>query len=314
MTRLPFLVLALTLLGCEGSPSANWLGYAEGEQVLVGAGQPGWVVRIAVARGAEVSAGDVLFALDDTAEKAARDAAAAELAAAEARLANLMTGKRDEEIAILEAKRGEAEAALAFAEKELARQAALLKTSAAAKRNYDQAKSERDLARARLLEVNAELAAGRLPARPEEIRAAENARDAARAALAQAEWRLAERTVIARNGGRVEDVFFRVGEYAPAGVPGVAILPPGNVFVRFFVPETELAEIALGGKVAVFCDGCPENLTAEVSFISQQAEFTPPVIFSAGSREKFVFKAEARAPGGLALRPGLPVEVRPLAE
>jgi HlyD family secretion protein len=49
-----------------------------------------------------------------------------------------------------------------------------------------------------------------------------------------------------------------------------------------------------------------------VSFIAAQEEFTPPVIFSIGNREKLVFKVEARAPGGLALHPGQPVDVRPL--
>jgi HlyD family secretion protein len=49
-----------------------------------------------------------------------------------------------------------------------------------------------------------------------------------------------------------------------------------------------------------------------VSFIASREEFTQPVIFSVGNREKLVFKAEARLPGGLPVHPGQPVEVRPL--
>ncbi len=52
-------------------------------------------------------------------------------------------------------------------------------------------------------------------------------------------------------------------------------------------------------------------MDAKISFIAQQQEFTPPVIFSVGNREKLVFKLEARAPGGLKLNPGQPIEVRP---
>ena len=94
--------------------------------------------------------------------------------------------------------------------------------------------------------------------------------------------------------------------------PVVSILPPENIFVRFFVPETEFAHLKLGQRVSISCDGCAPNITATVTFIASQEEFTPPVIFSIGSREKLVFKVEARAPGGLKLNPGQPVDVRPL--
>jgi HlyD family secretion protein len=94
--------------------------------------------------------------------------------------------------------------------------------------------------------------------------------------------------------------------------PVVSVLPPQNVYVRFFVPESQFARVKLGQRVAVACDGCAQNITATVTFIAQQEEFTPPVIFSIGSREKLVFKLEARAPGGLKLNPGQPVDVRPL--
>ena len=78
--------------------------------------------------------------------------------------------------------------------------------------------------------------------------------------------------------------------------------------MRFFVPETELSAIKLGQQVAIGCDGCATNMTATIAFISQEEEFTPPVIFSIGNREKLVFKVEARAPGGLPLHPGQPVK------
>ena len=104
----------------------------------------------------------------------------------------------------------------------------------------------------------------------------------------------------------MQDIFFRPGEYAPAMTPVVSILPPGNVYVRFFVPETEFSKVKLGQKVSVTCDGCGQAITATVTFIAAQEEFTPPVIFSIGNREKLVFKVEARAPGGLRCIPGNP--------
>jgi HlyD family secretion protein len=93
--------------------------------------------------------------------------------------------------------------------------------------------------------------------------------------------------------------------------PVISLLPPQNVYVRFFVPENQFAKIHLGDKVRIGCDGCAD-IVATISFIAAQEEFTPPVIFSLGSREKLVFKVEARAPAGLKLNPGQPVDVRPL--
>jgi HlyD family secretion protein len=77
------------------------------------------------------------------------------------------------------------------------------------------------------------------------------------------------------------------------------------------VPEGQLPRARLGGHVRITCDGC-RPMDATITFIAQRQEFTPPVIFSTGNREKLVFKMEARAPAGLPLHPGQPVEVRPL--
>src|SRR5581483_4935019 len=109
----------------------------------------------------------------------------------------------------------------------------------------------------------------------------------------------------------VQDIYFREGEYVPASTPVLSVLPPKNIYVRFFVPETQLAQVKLGDSVLITCDGC-KPMQAKISFIAQQEEFTPPVIFSIGNREKLVFKMEARVPRGLPLHPGQPVEVYPL--
>ena len=107
----------------------------------------------------------------------------------------------------------------------------------------------------------------------------------------------------------------RPGETIPAGGAVVSLLPPENIFVRFFVPETRLAEVHGGDKVALLCDRCTAGLAATVSFISPQAEFTPPVIYSEASRAKLVYMVEARPPREQAtlINPGQPIAVRPLA-
>jgi HlyD family secretion protein len=100
-----------------------------------------------------------------------------------------------------------------------------------------------------------------------------------------------------------------------AGAPVVSILPPENIFVRFFVPESALSGLHRGDPVAFGCDGCPSGLVGTISFISPTAEYTPPVIYSESTRAKLVYLIEARPkPDQAALfNPGQPMEVRPVA-
>jgi len=110
-------------------------------------------------------------------------------------------------------------------------------------------------------------------------------------------------------------VLAQPGETLAAGAPVVSILPPGNIFLRFFVPEPALPGVHQGDEVALLCDGCPPDLTATISFIAPQAEFTPPVIYSESTRGKLVYLVEARPKPSQAslLNPGQPVTVRPNA-
>jgi HlyD family secretion protein len=274
MKRLALFACLVLLGSCSKNTDSAWLGYAVGDNAFVAAPQAGWVARLAVQRGDAVRVGQLLFTLDDTSQVSARDQAEAAIALAQGQMT-------------------EAKANLDLTQRELVRQSGLLRDSAGTKQAYDIAKSNYDQAVARVAQISAQ-------------------EEQARAALVNARYQLTERDVIARTTGRVEDVFFRTGEYAPAMTPVVSILPPQNVYVRFFVPETEFAHVKLGQRVSIGCDGCAAGITATVTFIAQQEEFTPPVIFSIGNREKLVFKLEACAPGGLTLNPGQPVQVRPL--
>lgn len=140
--------------------------------------------------------------------------------------------------------------------------------------------------------------------------------DVAQAALREAEarvntsqTRLARRSIKSPVTGTVQQVYFRPGEVVTASRPIVALLPPGNMKVRFFVPQAVLPRIAYGDEVTVRCDGCSGDLTAKVSFISKTAEFTPPVIYSLEERAKLVFLVEALPTEPANLRVGQPVDV-----
>jgi HlyD family secretion protein len=143
-------------------------------------------------------------------------------------------------------------------------------------------------------------------------KAYEDAEAALRQAKANLDWaqtRLARRTGFSPSEGIVQQIYFRPGETAPPGRPVLSLLPPGNLKIRFFAPETLVAAVKYGETVAVSCDGCAAGITAKVSFIASSAEYTPPVIYSREERAKLVYLIEARPSDPDKLRVGQPVTV-----
>lgn len=298
------------------SKPVEWQGYAEGDFVKIGPTQQGLLTVLRVARGAKVAAGAPLFDQDDTSDLAARDQVASQLKQAEAQLANLEAGGKPTEIEQAEANLADARAARDKIETDLKRNEILVKGLAATQQLVDQERADLRSANAKVGAMEAMLAQTRAPlGREGEIKAQQQLVESLRAAVAMAEWRIDQRHVKAPAAGVVADILARPGETIPAGGPVVSLLPPENIFVRFFVPETSLAEVHAGDKVALRCDGCRDDLSATISFVSPQAEYTPPVIYSEASRAKLVYVAEARPPPEEAalINPGQPIAVRPLS-
>jgi HlyD family secretion protein len=121
--------------------------------------------------------------------------------------------------------------------------------------------------------------------------------------------RLARRNGFAPVGGTIQQIYFREGEMVPAQRPVLSIMPPGNMKLRFFVPETELPKLSLGDEVRVTCDNCAADLTAKIYFIATMAEYTPPVIYSLDERNKLVYLIQARPSRPDSLRVGQPISV-----
>jgi HlyD family secretion protein len=145
---------------------------------------------------------------------------------------------------------------------------------------------------------------------PKTVEDAEATLRTAQARLASAQTRLARRKMASPVSGSVQQIYYRPGELVPAGRPVVSLLPPGNIKIRFFVPEAVLPKITLGQAVSIHCDGCKAPVPAKVTFISRTTEFTPPVIYSQDERSKLVFLIEARTETPGELRVGQPVDVK----
>lgn len=316
MKRTALLLSVLLALGAcrDDGNQTSFAGYAEGEYLRIAAPEAGWLQELAVAKGQRVDTGTLLFQLEASREGAAVAEARAALAQAESQLADRRIGARPEEIASIEAQLDEAEATLRLADVTLERQRELLRTHTGTQANYDQAVASSRQAEARREHIRADLATARLPARRDQIAAAEAAVQVAQAGLAQAEWRLAQRTVRSPAAGVVDDTVRRVGEWVPASGTVVSLLPDGATRVVFFVPEARRNTLRQGQAVAVECSACPPDLTARISRIATEAEYTPPIIYSRENRARLVWRMEAivaQIPG--APTPGQPVTVRPAA-
>jgi HlyD family secretion protein len=306
----------LALAACGEKPAAGFQGYAEGEFVLVAAPAAGKLEKRWVSRGQEVEAGAPLFALEQENEKAARREAEEKLRNAEAKLANIAAGRRKPEIDAIQAQEAQAGAARELSVRELKRQQSLLEKGYISQSSMDAARSsyERDIARVAEMEAQIRLARMAI-GRDKEIAAAQADVETARAVLAQSDWRLAQRAIsysaAASTKALVYDTLYAEGEWVAAGSPVVSLLPPGNLKLRFFVPESAVGGLAPGQAVRVQCDGCSAPIAAKISYISRQAEYTPPVIYSREQRAKLVFLVEARPePADAAkLKPGQPLDV-----
>lgn len=237
--------MLLLLAACGDRPQDRFQGYVEGEFVYVASPLAGQLETLSVQRGQQVTTGQPLFALDETAEKAARE---------------------------------QIKAALVLSEAELARQQKLFQSGVAANQDLDRTRSTRDQDKKR---------------------------------LDQTDWSFDQKKQAAPQSGLVYDTLFRQGEWVPAGKPVVVLLPPQNIKVRAFVPETRIGSIRYGDTAQVSVDGVKDPFLGKVSYISPRAEYTPPVIYSRESRAKLVFMVESVFdPGASAnLHPGQPVDV-----
>jgi HlyD family secretion protein len=309
--RLLICVVLPLLTACRASTPAGFQGWVEAETMFIGPEDTGRIVQLAVAEGQEVKTGDFLFAIDPAVQNADFEAATASLQQATARLARVENAQqRPEEIAVLQASQRQMQAAAEFSAGELARVRALNERNVSSRQQLDQAQANADRDHAALENVTRQIEVARLSGRTEDIDAARFVVAQAKAQVTSAKARVERARVHATISGRVQEIYFRPGEVVATGKPVVSILPPGQVKLRFFVAESVLPSMRIGGAVTVTCDGCDKDIRATISFISQSAEFTPPVIYSLEERQKLVYKIEARPAVPDRLRVGQPVTVR----
>ncbi len=292
-------------------PARVAVGYAEGEYVYLAPLEAARITSLFVRRGELVSVGQLVATVETTDAEFLMRESEAKLGQAQAELDNLKRGKRPEEVAVIEATLKAAKAQALDAKHVLNRRSDLFKRGFSSQSELDQAQTTNDVALAKVGELSANLDVARLSARFEEIRAAENKVEQAKAGVGQARWRLSQRTITASATGKISDIIRRSGEIASSAAPIVSLLPNGAIKLKIYVPEAYLSAITVGAKIGVRCDGCRQGLSAIVSYVASEPEFTPPVIYSIESRQKLVYLIEARSEENSlsTLQPGQIVDV-----
>lgn len=308
-------VLALVwwLLASSDDGARVLTGYVEGERIYLAAPAAGLVSAIYVEEGSRVASGAPTFLIDPRERGAQVEGAKAALSSAQARAADARKGQRAQELSIIDAQLMAAQASARQAEADYGRIEPLVRRGIYAPARLDEVRATRDAARANAVAIRRQREAAELGQREGAIRAADDQAAQARGALREAAVRLSTLSPPAPVAARVEEVFYRPGEYAAANQPILALLPDGEVKLRFFVPETEMAAYRPGVAVRFGCDGCGATRTARISWISPRPEFTPPILYGRGSRDRLVYRVEARPADPRSLNPGLPVDVEPLA-
>ena len=307
-----FTLLVLILSGCGRGGTGYFPGYMEGEFLYISAQFTGKLEKLSVDRGQNVKAGDLLFSLEKTEEIEQQKQAEAKLKQVKSQLEDLKKSLRPEEIRAVEAQLARAGAACELSAVVLERSTKLVKAEAVAKSSYDLAFYTHKMNLQALEEARQNLATAKLASRADAIAAAEAQTIAITAELKAAEWKTSQKDRFAPEAAFVFDTMYNEGEIVEANRPVLSLLPPNKVKARFFVPETVVNTIKIGQGVQIFFTGIKNPVEGKINFISSNAEYTPPVIYSTDYRKKLVFLVEAFIEPEIAksLHPGQPIDVK----
>jgi len=296
--------------GCSGRGPEYCQGYVEGEFVYIAPPSGGRLVNLAVARGDRVAAGQVLYRLEPEPQSYSSASAQAVLRQYRSLLADKEKGERPPRIESLEGALGQAEAQAEMSRLEAERLRPIHESKFVSDNDYDRAVLDYRARSEAVRQARGNLEEAQLGGREDQVAAAAAQVEAAEAALLQACWELEQRIGRAPAAGLVFDTLYREGERVAPGGPVAILLPPENIKIRFFVPQPQLPRLEMGGLVRFRVQGSDRLAEARVDYISPEAEYTPPVIFSRDNSSKLIYLVEARPVSDpSALHPGQPVEV-----
>jgi HlyD family secretion protein len=304
-------LLAGTLAGCAERGPAPLVGTLEWDRIAVTAELAEPVLHWAVTEGERVESGAVLLEQDARRQDARIAEAQGQLAASEARLAELAHGARVETIDAARANLARARAAQADAEAEYARVEEVRKRELVAASALDQALAARNQRRAETQSAEAQLRELTQGTRPEQVEQAAAAVEAAKAALTALRLTRERLVVRAPRAGRVDALPFRPGDQPPVGAELASLLVGEAPYARVFVPAPRRAELAPGARFTVHVEGTDAPFAATLRSIRSEPSFTPYYALAGDDASRLVYRAELVLDGAADLPAGLPVTAVP---
>ncbi|KKF37904.1 HlyD family secretion protein [Erwinia tracheiphila] len=306
---LPFL---LGLTACDNSSALIYQGYSYGDFVYLAANETAKIDTLLINKGDRVKAGQLLVKMERFTAENALEKAEKNYLAEVATLRNLQSGERPAELNIIHSQLQKARSVAEHAQRQLERYQALFRTKVISATEWENAREDYAQKRAQVDELFHQLEAKKLPAREAEIHRQQAIVESARVQRDKADWDIRQLEIVSPQDAKVFDILYRPGERPLAGRPIVSLLPEGNVKVRFFVPEKVVGVLRTGMKVRIYFDGYSGYVPCLLNYISPQAEYSPPVIYSSKRREKLLFMVEAvpeKTQQASLVKPGLPMRV-----
>lgn len=301
--------LSCILLGCGRQTQDHYQGYVEGELIFLASPYGGVLEKLFVERGETINKGALIFKLDEYPEILKIKEAEAELNQAKKIHQDLQNPRRSPEIAALHEEVGQIDAKIKLAQLQVDRFHNLYKKNAISKENVDRAVSQYEELQHARTEQLANLELAKQGSRKEQIDAQQAQVDLVAARLQQVRWQLAQKTLVAPVDGVVFDTYYQAGEFVPSQQAVAAILSPTNIRIEFFIPMSKLRSLHLGQGVSFTCGGCETSSPAKISYISPEAEYIPPLVYSRENQNKLVFRIKADISSPNRFKPGQPVMV-----
>ena len=303
-----YLLLITVLTACQPK-SPSFQGYIEGENLYVVSSNAGNLIHLMVHRGQFVKKGDLIFQLAPEPQKMAVLESQDNYFQAQRILQDLILPKRNAEITAIKAQIAQAQAQIKLADLRVTRNKTLYAKHVMDKDTLDASIEHQ----AEVVQLKAQYLANldlaQQGARSEQIRAQSFMVQAQQEKLRQARWELAQKTQRAPDDGLIFDTYFKEGEYVPAQKPVASLLSPKQVRIDFFVSTVELSLLKIGQKIGYTLDGSDQMRYANINYISSEAEYVPPLIYSRENQDNVVFRVKASLRDAFDVKPGQPAVV-----
>lgn len=311
MAKVTLLLITLALAGCFNGTGDHYQGYVEGQYTYLASVNTGRLQKLYVVRGQRVTKGQPLFALEPEPQIYELNRAQANLQSEQAKLNDYLTGQRSTVLAGIIAQREQAQADLDLATANFNRNKQLFEKGVISRAAYDDSLAQVKTNQQRVNQFEQNLKEAEQGERQYRIIQQSDTVKSNQSSVNESKWQVDQKALVAPEGGLIFDTYYNEGELIPSNQPVLSLLAPRFIYVIFYIPETLRARLRINDTISFTCDSCNKNFTGIINYISPQAEYTPPVIYSRESRYKLVYRVRAKLALETALHvnPGQPVDV-----